>query len=128
MLSAALLVGVVGMVAQGAQAATGSATAGSTYPPIVPVRVLDTRSSGMISARSGIGVDLTSAHLPTDATAVVLNVTGLDASAATYLTVAPGSYPSVSTVNFGAGDIRATPQSFRTIRDPLCHQVKGCHR
>ncbi|WP_235022430.1 LysR substrate-binding domain-containing protein [Amycolatopsis alkalitolerans] len=41
-------------------------------------------------------------------TAVVLNVTGLDSTAATYLTVAPASYPpSVSTVNFAAGEIRA---------------------
>ncbi|HJQ47841.1 MAG TPA: hypothetical protein VJ870_16230 [Amycolatopsis sp.] len=108
--AAALLAGLLGGAVPGeaAPAQAAAATAGSTYTPIVPVRVLDTRNSGQIPARSGHSFDLSAAHLPADATAVVLNVTGLDAPAATYLTVAPAEYPtSVSTVNFGAGDIRA---------------------
>jgi alpha-tubulin suppressor-like RCC1 family protein len=88
---------------------TAAAPAGSTYTPVVPTRLMDTRTTGKIPARTGYGVPLQQGQVPADATAVVLNLTGLDATVATYLTVSPSSSPppSVSSVNLAPGEIRA---------------------
>lgn len=93
-----------------AQPATTAAavSAGSTYTPVVPVRLWDTRTTGKIPARTGYGLPYYEDYVPRDTTALVLNVTGLDATVATYLTVSPGGPSSgVSSVNFAPGEIRA---------------------
>ncbi|MFD2417713.1 RCC1 domain-containing protein [Amycolatopsis pigmentata] len=90
-------------------AAVSATPAGSSYTPVVPTRLMDTRNSGKIAARSGIGVTVGTDQVPMGATAVVLNVTGLDADAATYIDVYPADGPptSASNLNIVPGDIRA---------------------
>jgi hypothetical protein len=101
------------------------ASAGSTfdylgsaaYTAIAPGRVLDTRvGSGQTgSGRSlGAGASYTLSlagvdGIPSGAAAVVLNVTGVHASAATYLTIYPagGSLPTASNLNLTAGETTA---------------------
>lgn len=84
-----------------------------------PVRVLDTRDGiGVAQQRIGPGehVDLqvTGANgVPADAEAVVLNVTGVNPTRATYVAVTPTppgtaiEQPSTSSLNLGAGEVRA---------------------
>src|SRR5438067_1815962 len=90
-------------------AAASTTPAGSTYTPVVPTRLLDTRNSSKIAARSGIGLSIETDKVPQGATAVVLNLTGLDGTDATYLSVHPGDEPptSVSNLNLAPGEIRA---------------------
>jgi hypothetical protein len=107
---------------QGPVPSAVSAGAPSEYVPVTPRRVLDTRPApnnvGAPAARVGAGgtVDL-SVHglateqgpIPTTATAVVLNVTAVDASAATdvrvYPTPADNSVPRSSNLNTGPGQV-----------------------
>ncbi|GAB3429699.1 RCC1 domain-containing protein [Actinophytocola sediminis] len=95
----------------GAQAAATSA--GSSFTPVTPVRVLDTRGgigvpAGPLGTREQAVFALGS-QVPANATAVVLNVTGVTPSAATFLTVWPANQaqPAVSNVNLASGEIRA---------------------
>ncbi len=88
-------------------------TAGTTYFPITPTRVLDTRiglgttTLTMGTAKSwavaGVGV------IPANAVAVTGNVTVTGQQAAGYvsITVDPISLPPSSTINFPLGDTRA---------------------
>ncbi len=75
------------------------------YTPMSPVRVLDTRNgTGTTIRRIGPGQSVTftlPASVPATATAVVLNVTGVQPTASTYLTVHPGgtARPLASNVN-----------------------------
>ena len=94
------------------------AIAGARYTALNPVRLLDTRTgTGAPRARVVTGgvVDLRvagTAGVPADATAVVLNVTGVTPSAATDLRVyptpvTPTPVPTVSNLNLAAGSTRA---------------------
>ncbi len=89
-------------------------TAGATYVPMAPARVLNTRSnvglSGMFSANKArtwpvAGV----AGIPADAVAVTGNVTvtGQTASGFVAITVNPSNSPPTSSINFPKGQTRA---------------------
>lgn len=119
-----LLLGPLGLVVAnglGTSAASASvpkaASSGSTYHAVQPFRVADTRPN---SGYQGQGQTLTAGRVltvqvtgegtppnavPNGATAVVLNVTAVDPSAAGYLTAyaAGQTVPLASTVNFVAG-------------------------
>lgn len=93
----------------------GGVTAGS-YVAVTPFRVADTRpNSGQpyagktLTAGGSLNVQVTgtASDVPASATAVVLNVTAVDPTAAGFLTVYPegGTLPVVSSVNFAAGSI-----------------------
>lgn len=104
----------VGVVAAGplvsAEPPAASAGDASTFTSLAPVRVLDTRAgnAGAVGARATIGLDL-SAHVPGTATAVVLNVTGVTPTSATFVTVFPGgaARPNTSSLNLVPGEVRA---------------------
>jgi alpha-tubulin suppressor-like RCC1 family protein len=88
--------------------AGADAAAGSTFTPVAPVRVLDTRQgAGPVGAGRTVTVDL-SARVPAGATAVVLTVTGTAATTGTYVTAyAHGTpRPATSNLNLVAGDTR----------------------
>jgi hypothetical protein len=111
----------VGQIAMGMLADMGYAVPalrGAKYTALDPVRVLDTREGlGAPQARVGAGgvVDLLVAGtrgVPADATAVVLNVTGVAPSAATDVRVYPtpvvlSAVPEVSSINLSPGVARA---------------------
>ncbi len=92
--------------------------AGSQYTPVVPGRMMDTRSAGATvdGLFRGIGVrtagsttelQIGGRHgVPANASAVVLNVTAVSAQAGGYVTVWPcgATQPDASNLNFDAGD------------------------
>ncbi|MDT7537249.1 MAG: hypothetical protein QOI82_834 [Actinomycetota bacterium] len=92
---------------------------GVRYTPVDPVRIMDTRDgTGGLSGRLGAGkpYDLTvvggSSGVPADATAVVLNVTGIGPATATDLRLYPTprsgtAQPLASNLNLVPGAIRA---------------------
>ena len=122
---ALLLVGVVAGVAVGGLAvvrATSGSSSASSFVPVAPVRVLDTRSDlGLVAVTDGVAGTLkvtgsiptaTSAGVvnavvvPAGATAVVLNVTAVNPTAGGYVSLRPGDAtgaPTVSTLNVTAG-------------------------
>ncbi|MEP7193157.1 MAG: hypothetical protein ABI903_09855, partial [Actinomycetota bacterium] len=80
---------------------------GSLFTGRTPTRVLDTRNDiGNHKAKLGPGAELTLTvpNLPAGVTAVALNVTATDPTAAGYLTVYPGggTRPGASNLNFVA--------------------------
>ena len=88
--------------------------AGSTYVPISPSRVLDTRINLGLSGKFTSGTARTFAvaghgGVPSNAVAVTGNVTVTQQTGAGYvsLTVAPTNSPQSSTLNFPVGDNRA---------------------
>jgi hypothetical protein len=91
--------------------------AGVRYTPIDPSRVLDTRTGlggtfGRLPNDTFIDVRVTGGSVPTDATAVVLNVTAVGATFSTDLRVFPTprsgtARPLVSNLNLARGDTRA---------------------
>lgn len=97
-----------------AAAAPGPAPSatGSRFVPITPTRVMDTRT-GLGGVRGPVGpggvgtLDL-SARVPSSATAVVLNVTGTETTASTYVTAWPTGQPrpTASSLNLAAGETR----------------------
>ncbi len=91
-------------------AAGTTAPTGSTYTPVAPQRLLDTRSfNQQIPAYSGLGLGMPDS-VPTNATAVVLDLVGTDSVAGTYLSVSPAGPPPatpVSNLNLAAGETRA---------------------
>jgi hypothetical protein len=105
----ATVAAVSGIDAPAARATDAVAATGSTYFPLTPVRLFDTRSS-----RTPLGVKTVAiagvAGVPADATAVVLNVTAVDGTAASYLTVYPDGVgrPGTSNLNWTARQA-ATP-------------------
>jgi hypothetical protein len=116
--TAALLGGAVSFVTlgMGAGGATGTSNAaaatGSVYTPIAPLRIADTRlPSGVgnagqtIHAGSSITVAMPNQVVPNNATAVVLNVTAVNATQATYFSVYPNgaSNPHASNINVYPG-------------------------
>ncbi len=107
-LAGMLLVPVFAVVA----APSGVAAAATpSFNPIVPVRIMDTRSgTGTTAAPLGSGetraLQVTGqAGIPADAVAVALNVTVTDPDAAGYVTVWPAgaAMPTASNINFVAG-------------------------
>ncbi|WP_166664356.1 hypothetical protein [Actinophytocola oryzae] len=90
-----------------ASAAPETPTA-STFTPLSPVRVLDTRDTGPVGAQGLLTLDLAE-RVPATATAVTLNVTGVTPTAPTYVTVFPAgvAVPTASNLNLAAGDTRA---------------------
>jgi hypothetical protein len=92
---------------------------GVRYTPIEPTRIMDTRDgTGGLNGRLGAGktFDLTvaggSTGVPTSATAVVLNVTGIGPATPTDIRLYPTpksgtAQPLVSNLNLAAGAIRA---------------------
>jgi subtilisin family serine protease len=88
-----------------------AAPAGSGYNTLsTPIRILDTRTTtGNHHAilTSGTEVQVIPAGIPSDATAVVVNVTGVGATGGTYLSVYPTSFPGTSNLNLSASDSTA---------------------
>ncbi|RLE20906.1 MAG: hypothetical protein DRJ50_10015, partial [Actinobacteria bacterium] len=85
---------------------------GGTFVPIANVRVLDSREESKVGSLSRWGPDQTQVlqlggvkSIPTNATAVVLNVTGVGASRNTNIRVFPASstVPSISNLNLIGG-------------------------
>lgn len=96
------------VTATSAAGVRAQATGDSTFTPITPIRVMDTRNgSGPIGPNSAVPLNLT-AYVPSTATAVVLNVTGTEPTANTFLSVYPDGIqrPEVSTVNLDARQTR----------------------
>jgi hypothetical protein len=81
---------------------------GSTFVPVSPVRLLDTRSNG--GAFGGIRsspLQVTGGIVPSTATGVVVNVTVTGPTASSFVTVYPAnltSVPNVSNLNFSKGE------------------------
>ena len=117
-----LLVGVVVGVTVGGFAvvrATSGSSSASSFVPLSPVRVLDTRSDlGLAAVTDGVAGTLKVTGLiptatsnnavvvPVGATAVVLNVTAVNPTAGGYVSLRPGDAtgaPTVSTLNVTAG-------------------------
>ena len=97
------------------------AAAGSRFVPLTPKRILDTRiGQGAPAARVGAGQSLRlpvagAGTVPAAATAVVLNVTAVDPSQATYVTVHPAgtATPTASNLNLDRG---ATTPNLVTVK------------
>ncbi|HWC79426.1 MAG TPA: hypothetical protein VG756_05615 [Pseudonocardiaceae bacterium] len=91
---------------------TGAPT-GDRYTPTSPTRVLDTRNgTGAAEAPVGAGASISvslSGAVPVAATAVVLTVTGVNATLGTYVTAWPDqeARPTASNLNLAAGETRA---------------------
>lgn len=86
---------------------------GSAYTAINPTRIWDTRSGPGVKGRVGQGATKSlvvagSGEVPADATAVVMNVTAINATLPTYVTVWPGgeAKPYTSNLNLPWGDTR----------------------
>ncbi|HET7721760.1 MAG TPA: hypothetical protein VFK43_17455 [Acidimicrobiales bacterium] len=86
--------------------ATARAT-GSTYTPVTPTRVLDTRLGQPLAPGGTVTVPINEA--PPGVTAVALNVTGTQPTAGTFLTVYPAAeaQPPTSTLNLVPDQTRA---------------------
>lgn len=89
-------------------------TLGTTYVPITPVRVLDSRGgagpTGKFSANVAKTWQVTGVGpIPSTAVAVTGNVTVTNQEGAGYVTVTPtpNNAPIASTINFPVGDVRA---------------------
>ncbi|MFJ2822832.1 PKD domain-containing protein [Streptomyces toxytricini] len=88
-----------------------SRTASSGYTPMTPVRTVDTRSglgaprAGQVAGRGSFSTQLGGLYVPSNATAVALNVTATGPREAGHLTVYPSGQaaPNTSNVNFTAG-------------------------
>lgn len=83
-----------------------TAVSGGAYFPLSPTRLLDTRTNGeALGPNASLNLTVTGGSVPADATAVALNVTVTDTTAAGYLSVYPagGSQPVVSNLNWTAG-------------------------
>jgi hypothetical protein len=110
----------------------GEFPAGSTYAPLVPARLLDTRppapgiatvdgqsvSGGVVAGGTTLELKVAGrGGVPTDASAVVLNVTVTETSGPGYVTVFPcgGPAPNASNLNFVAND--TTPNAVVTKLD-----------
>ncbi len=92
---------------------------GSSYVPVTPFRLVDTRTGATVpatyagktlAAASTLNVQVTGlGTVPAGATAAVLNVAAIDPTASGFLTVFPegSAMPTVSNLNFTAGEILA---------------------
>jgi hypothetical protein len=88
-------------------------TGGSTYVPLAPVRILDTRAGtglvGKLTANVARTLQVTGPDVPAEAVAITGNLTVTRQNAAGYVSVTPvaTNSPSTSTINFPVGDARA---------------------
>jgi hypothetical protein len=89
---------------------------GSSYYPVAPYRVMDSRYAiGAVTfhsrAKQTVNIATADSHVPSGATAVTGNLTITGQTGAGYVTVAPsltsGVQPPTSTLNFPLGDTRA---------------------
>ncbi|HEX6357599.1 hypothetical protein [Actinophytocola sp.] len=98
-----------GLAPASADPTAAPAAPASTFTPLAPVRVLDTRDGGGPAGPGGTVALNLSTRVPATATAVVLNVTGVTPTADTHLIVFPAGItrPATSSLNLPAGDIRA---------------------
>ncbi len=113
-------VGVVIAIAAGAGglliASASSSSGASSFVPVTPCRLLDTRPASIVGARStpvGSAETFTTAawgvngncSIPTGATALSMNVVAINATSASYLTVFPAGrpLPLSSSLNWVAG-------------------------
>lgn len=117
LVGALTLLGLQPVAAQAAPVAQAAAAAavdeGTTFVPMPPRRVLDTRNGTGTGGKTEpvqhrVDLDL-SAVLPASATAVVLNLTGTQPTASTYIRVSPVEYnlPDISNLNLAVGETRA---------------------
>lgn len=87
---------------------TGNGTFGGQFHPLAPARIYDTRNgAGALGPSSSRIVQVTGqGGVPEGATAVVLNATVTDTTAASYLTVYPsgGTPPTASNLNWTKGE------------------------
>lgn len=87
---------------------TQAVTGGNTYFPLVPQRILDTVTTNKpLGASSYLNLPVANtAQVPSDATAVVINVTVTNPTAASYLTVYPAgaSRPLASNLNWSSDE------------------------
>jgi hypothetical protein len=86
--------------------ASGAASATGRYGALSPARVIDTRSSGALTAGSATYFQVTGAGgVPANASAVVLNVTATNPTAASWLLAYPtGTTPAnTAALTYGAG-------------------------
>ena len=91
--------------------------AGARYTAITPTRVLDTRASrpplgfhkGALGGGGTVTFGFPSGLLPGDATAVVINLTGVNATGPTYLSAYAGgtAFPGTSNLNLAPTDTTA---------------------
>jgi hypothetical protein len=81
----------------------GSGAAGSTFVPLPPTRIMDTRQSGgPIAAQTSRDLQVVGGAVPAGATGIVVNVTAASPTQQGYLTVYPTgeSPPNASNLNF----------------------------
>ncbi|MCT2585487.1 fibronectin type III domain-containing protein [Actinophytocola gossypii] len=110
-LVAVLVSAVLPNTVPGAAAEQAADLPGAAYTPLAsPTRVLDTRTAlgghpRPLGAGETITVDVPG--LPADATAVVVNLTGTNGTASTYLSAFPNQFAGTSTLNLGAGQTAA---------------------
>ena len=86
--------------------ATTQQTSGSAYTALTPTRLLDTRITGAtLGPGATLDLTVTGNLVPTNATAVALNVTVANTTAASYLAVYPAgaTQPGVSNLDWTAG-------------------------
>lgn len=110
----AVALSLIGVVAPPAHAATGQQP--GTFVALTPARILDTRDgtgvgvAGAVAANGTVNLKIFGAGgIPTsNVSAVVMNVTEVAPTAAGNITVYPSgvSMPTVSNLNFRAGDVR----------------------
>jgi len=117
-----LVASVIGAGGLAVVRATGGSSSASSFVPVSPVRVLDTRSDlGLAEVTDGVAGTLkvtgsiptatsngvvNAVVVPAGATAVVLNVTAVNPTAGGYVSLRPGDAtgaPTVSTLNVTAG-------------------------
>ena len=118
-----LVASVVGVGGLAVVRATSGSSSASSYVPVTPVRVLDTRSdlglvevtdgaagtlkvTGSIPTATSSGGVVNAVVVPAGATAVVLNVTAVNPTSSGYVSLRPGDAtgpPTVSTLNVTAG-------------------------
>ena len=85
---------------------SGNRTDRGAFTPVTPARILDTRPTGKVAAKSAVALQVAGrGSVPAGSSAVVLNVTVVRAAGAGYLTVFPSdrSTPQASNINFVAG-------------------------
>lgn len=93
----------------------------STFVPVDPRRLLDTRQTGALTAGSvlRVGVEGGSSPAPVGSDAVALNLTAADASSEGWIRAFPcdAAEPNVSNVNVRAGGVRANSVIVPTAAD-----------
>ncbi|HYQ68714.1 hypothetical protein [Actinophytocola sp.] len=102
---------------------------GASFLPRAPTRVLDTRNgAGPVGAGGTIDVPLADG-LPLTATGVVLNITGIDATAGTFLSAwaSNADRPEASTLNLSAGQTAANAAAvaFGPVRGIQLYNLAG---